>query len=131
MDPALEEVAFALETGEVSTIVESEDGYHIIKCINTFDREQTDANKLEIVEERKHEVFGQEYDAFVEGLNRSINEKLWEQVTFLESDEVTTKSFPSGDTSRPTGKESAVILPTTFMASASTTYSADEELQAT
>lgn len=93
MDPAIEEVAFALETGEISTIVESESGYHIIKCINTFDKEQTDANKLEIVEERKREVFGQEYDVFVEGLSRSLNEKLWEQVAFLESDEVTTKSF--------------------------------------
>ena len=93
MAPEFEAVAFALETGEVSTIVETENGYHIIKCINTFDREQTDANKLEIVEERRREVFGQEYDAFVEGLNRSLNEKLWEQVTFLENEEVTTKSF--------------------------------------
>lgn len=93
MDPIFEETAFSLETGEVSQVVETDGGYHIIKCINTFDREQTDANKLEIVEERRREVFGQEYDAFVEGLNRSLNEALWEQVSFLHEEEVTTANF--------------------------------------
>ena len=93
MDTAFEEAAFSLETDEISEVVETESGYHIIKCINTFDREQTDANKLEIVEERRREVFGQEYDAFVEKLNRDINEKLWQQVIFIHDDNVTTSNF--------------------------------------
>lgn len=93
MDAAFENTAFALETDEISEVVESESGYHIIKCINTFDREQTDVNKLEIVEERRREVFGQEYDTFVEGLNSSLNEKLWQQVTFLHDENVTTTTF--------------------------------------
>lgn len=93
MDIAFEEAAFSLETDEISQVVETESGYHIIKCINTFDREQTDANKLEIVEERRREVFGQEYDAFVEKLNRDINEKLWQQVIFIHDDNVTTSNF--------------------------------------
>ena len=93
MDEAFEAAAFALETDEISQVVETESGYHIIKCINTFDREQTDANKLEIVEERRREVFGQEYDAFVEKLNRGLNEKLWQQVGFLYDENVTTSNF--------------------------------------
>lgn len=93
MEESFEVAAFALETDEISQVVETESGYHIIKCINTFDREQTDANKLIIVDERRREVFGQEYDAFVEKLNRGLNEKLWQQVGFLYDENVTTSNF--------------------------------------
>lgn len=93
MDPAFENAAFNLETGEISNIVESKFGYHVIKCISTFDREETDANKVKIVEERKKEVFGQEYDAFVKSLVRDLNEKLWDGVTFIHDPEVTTADF--------------------------------------
>ena len=91
--PAFEEAAFNLETGEISEIVETEDGYYIIKCINTFNREETDENKIKIVEKRREEVFGQEYDAFVESLTRTLNESLWENVTFIENEKVTTSDF--------------------------------------
>lgn len=93
MDIAFEEAAFSLETEEVSQVIATEAGYHIIKCISTFDREQTDMNKLTIVEERRREVFGQEYDAFVETLARQINTELWENVRLLHDEEVTTMGF--------------------------------------
>ncbi len=93
MEPAFEEAAFNLETGEISDIVEAGDGYHIIRCISTFNREETDANKVKIVEKRREEVFGQEYDAFVKTLARSLNDELWETVSFIENEEVATKDF--------------------------------------
>ncbi len=93
MDESFEEAAFLLETNEISPVVESESGYHIIKCINTFDREETDANKLKIVEQRRREVFGQEYDAFVSTLARNLNQKLWEELELIHDENVTTDNF--------------------------------------
>lgn len=93
MDEAFEETAFSLETDEISQVIETEAGYHIIKCISTFDREQTELSKLEIVEERRREVFGEEYDAFVDTLVRQLNTKLWNEITLIHDDQVTTMDF--------------------------------------
>lgn len=93
MDAAFEEASFQLGTDEISGVVESEAGYHIIKCLNTFNREETDANKLEIVEERRKEVFGQEYDAFVETLARKLNQKVWDEISLIHDSNVGTSDF--------------------------------------
>lgn len=93
MDPAFETAAFNLGTDEISDIVETEYGYHIIKCLTTFDRDETDANKIKIVEQRREEAFGQEYDAYVATLTRNLNEELWDSVGFIHDENVTTQSF--------------------------------------
>ena len=93
MESSFEEASFNLETGQISDIVETSYGYHIIKCISTFNREETDANKVKIVEKRKEEVFGQEYEAFVTTLTRNINEELWESVSLIHDENVTTMDF--------------------------------------
>lgn len=92
-ESAYEEAAFNLATDEVSQVIQCERGYYIIKCTNTLDREETDANKLKIVEERKREVFGQEYDSFVNTLVRQLNDKLWDEITLITDEQVTTDNF--------------------------------------
>lgn len=92
-DPAIENAAFRLETNAISDIVVTDEGYHIIKCINTFNREETDANKVIILEERRREAFAREYDAFVAALAKQLNETLWEKVELVRDDRVTTDDF--------------------------------------
>ena len=93
MESVYETAAFNLGTGEVSDIVETSEGYVIIKCITTFNREETEANKVKIVAERKREVFGQQYDAYVATLNKQLNEKLWESVSLVEDENVTASGL--------------------------------------
>ncbi|MBR1693124.1 MAG: peptidylprolyl isomerase [Lachnospiraceae bacterium] len=93
MEPAFEDAAFNLGTDEISGVVETEYGYYIIKCISTFDRKETDANKEKIVEKRKKEAFNQVYDDFVASLLRNLNTKLWDKVELSFDEEVTTDSF--------------------------------------
>lgn len=92
-EAAFEEAAFNLGTDEISGVVETSEGYEIIKCISTFNREETDRNKEKIAEQRRDEVFGQEYDAFVDSLPRNLNEPLWESVSMIRDEEVNTDSF--------------------------------------
>ena len=78
---------------QISDIVETQHGYHIIKCISTFNREVTDENKKKIVEQRREEVFGEEYETFVSSLTKNLNKELWKTVSFIHDEEVVTSDF--------------------------------------
>ena len=92
-DAAFEKVAFELGSGEMSGIVEAPEGYYILKCVSTLNREETDLNKVKIVEERKKEAFSREYDSYVQTLTRHMNEPLWQQVSMFHDGKVKTSSF--------------------------------------
>ena len=92
-DSAYEEAAFVLENDQVSDIIETEDGYYILKCVSTFDEAQTQLNKEKIANQRRNEAFNQEYDSFVNSLVRRLNEELWNSVTMIHDENVTTDSF--------------------------------------
>ncbi len=93
VEEVLEEAAFALETGEVSGLLEAGDGYYIFKCISTYDKEQTDANKAEILAERKQAAFLEVYEAFVEGLAKEVNEELYEALALVHEEAVCSDGF--------------------------------------
>jgi len=93
VDPAVEEAGFSLATDQVSDVIETEDGYYLLKCISTYDQEQTDANKQVIIRQRKNEAFGKEYDAFVETLSKKLNEKLWTGIEIVQEEAVDTDDF--------------------------------------
>ena len=92
-DQAYEEAAFDLDEGEISGVVETPDGYRIIKCVRVFDEAQTEANKARLLGERKDEEFGRQYDAFVSTVDCMMNEPLWEQFALEKQPETSTFSF--------------------------------------
>ncbi len=92
-DPVFEAAAFNLGSGEISDIIRTADGYHIIKCISTFNREQTDLNKLKISQEKKEQVFGEEYDSYARTLTTYFNDELWETVGDEPSEDINSQNF--------------------------------------
>ncbi len=93
VEPAIGDVAFLLDKDEISPVIETPEGYYLLKCISTFDREQTEENKLVLIEERKNEAFGKEYEAFVETLAKKLNEEVWEEIQLRKEAEIKTDTF--------------------------------------
>lgn len=93
MAETVENVIFNMENDGLSGIIETEDGYYIIKCINSYDMEATDANKEVIIEQRKTKAFDEAYEVFVNGLVSEFNNELWETVTFENNENVKTVNF--------------------------------------
>mgnify|MGYP003533493624 FL=1 len=64
-----------------------------MKCVSTFNKEETDANKIKIVEQRRNDIFSQEYDSFVNTLIRNMNQEVWDEISMLKDEEITTADF--------------------------------------
>ena len=93
MPEKFEEAAFELGTDEISDVVQTDYGFHIIKCISTFDRDETDANKQRLLKQRKKEAFNATYEEFIKTLHSNLNSKLWDSLDFHVDDEIRTTNF--------------------------------------
>lgn len=92
-EEALETAVFNLAQNEVSQIVEGTQGYYIFLCVSTYDMEQTEAAKLEILRERQQSVFGSIYDVFIGDKHCYLNEELWNTVAFTTEGTSATSNF--------------------------------------
>lgn len=85
MEQAFEDAAFALSLDEVSQVVETENGFYLIRCINNYDEVKTAQNKEELGKKHKAERFYQYYDEFVQQVTAINNESAWESLDYRGS----------------------------------------------
>ena len=83
-EAAYEEAAFSLENDEISDIIETSDGYCILKCVNNFDRDATEANKDTLIKKRRDEAFNAAYEAMMADTPSEFNRHKWNKVHFAD-----------------------------------------------
>lgn len=93
LDKPLEEAVFNLSNGEVSEVIETEDGYYILKCISDFDIDETQKNKVKLLEAEKEQVFDDTYNRYLASITKSLNQNLYDSITLIHNDNVKTMDF--------------------------------------
>ena len=88
-----EEEVFLLETGEISPVVESENAFYIVKCINDFDENATLERKEKLALQRKNQAFRAVYEAFEAEHAVEIGGVFWNKMEFGEEASTTTEFF--------------------------------------
>ena len=89
----VEKVAFSMEDVDGSSWIHTDQGYYFIKCVNKYDEELTQENKVKIAQEREKTAFNDAYDAFVKEQDSMLNEKLWDETKIVTDGSITTNSF--------------------------------------
>lgn len=88
-----EDAAYLLKTDETSGIIETPDGYYIIKCISDYLADETQQHKEEMIQNQKNEAFKEIYNPFVEKLASEFNDDVWKKISFSEMGEVKVSNF--------------------------------------
>ena len=112
LDDKLKEAAKTLQDGQVyGEVVEGENAYFVVRMDSVLDREATDQEKENIVEERQQEAYNDLLKEWKEDTDITVNEKEWEKVTLTDTEQYTIKqpeTEESGeDTAAGTGEETA------------------------
>ena len=92
-DAAFEEILFSMDEGDVSDVIETDEGYYIVKCISTMDYEATQENKLVLAEQRKKEAFSEAYTEIATNTHSQFRDKQWEKLTLSEEVHKTDANF--------------------------------------
>ena len=83
--------ADALGEGQVTNIVETDEGYYVAQVTSLFDREATDAEKTSIISERQQTLYSDLCEQWIEEAEIKEYDDVWAKVDF-EKKGVTIKS---------------------------------------
>ena len=89
----VENIAFNLDNGAISDMIEANGGYYFIKCLNKLEEQLTEDNKENIRQKRRMELFDHEYQDFIDQATFTMNDSLWDDIHLEETEEITTDSF--------------------------------------
>lgn len=84
----MEEVAFSLAQGECSSVLETENGFCVIYCINDYLSDMTEGNRENIVRQRIYDAwFSKVQEVRVEA-SLTMSDSQWDKIQMAEKDAV-------------------------------------------
>lgn len=92
-DETYEQVAFDLDNGEVSEVFSADEGYYILKCLDTYVEDASEENKIKVAQKQKTERFQKIYSDLMQDTLSEFQEHLWENIHFTDYEDVKTSSF--------------------------------------
>ncbi|MDF2537511.1 MAG: hypothetical protein K0S76_532 [Herbinix sp.] len=82
--PAFEQAALNLKTDEVSDIISTDYGWHILYCVTDFNVDATTQVKEKIIEGRRDEMFAKLYSQWTSEYDIIVNTEAWNAVSYEE-----------------------------------------------
>ena len=79
---AFEQAAFTLLTGQVSDIITTDYGWHILYCVSDYNEDATIQIKETIIEQRRTEMFAELYTKWSAKYDVVVNSEVWDAVSY-------------------------------------------------
>ena len=76
--------ADVLGEGQVTDVIETDNGYYVAKVTSMFDREATDAKKTSIISERQQTLYSDLCKEWVEAADITVHENVWKKLDFTK-----------------------------------------------
>ena len=79
---SFEQAAFTLKTNQVSDIISTDYGWHILYCVSDYDKDATIQRKEEIISQRRSELFARLYEGWTAKYDLVVNSEAWNTIRF-------------------------------------------------
>lgn len=89
----VDNVVFNMDNDEISGMIKTDNGFYFIKCLNKYVEDMTEANKENIIVQRRKEQFDDVFQKFIQNSDFDLNERVWDSITVDVSGTITTDSY--------------------------------------
>lgn len=89
----VDDAAFNLDNDEQSEMIATSEGYYFIKCLNKYEEDFTEQNKISIIAQRQAKQFDDVFREFIEASEFALNEEIWDDIDLDTSGVIQTGSF--------------------------------------
>ena len=109
LDEKLLEAAVKLELNGFTEVIEGESAIYVAQVTSLFDKDATEAEKKEIIEERKEEFYAETVEKWVEDTKIKVDDKVWDKISLegLKISSVEPEEESKDDSKDDTTNESA------------------------